>query len=151
MQAAKQVQSSSKEGNCFRRNDQNDVCLSTGTTPSCMEVTFNRFFPSKINDFAHWHENPRQIFAFFPLSPIFPIYPTKCHTAKNIYSDLLYLDFCQIFEEDIIRNEGSMKLAKPWFFQWVNYHFSKNDFQQTFLTPPIKFLFSKSQIFCKKW
>ena len=113
MQAAKQVQSSFKEGNCFRRNDQNDVCLSTGTTPSCMEVTFNRFFPSKINDFAHWHENPRQIFAFFPLSPIFPIYPTKCHTAKNIYSDLLYLDFCQIFEEDIIRNEGSMKLAKP--------------------------------------
>ena len=75
-----------------------------------MEVTFNRFFPSKINDFAHWHENPRQIFAFFLLSvQLFPFHPTKCHTAKIsiLQTDWLYLDFSrQIFA----------RWRKPWFF-----------------------------------
>ena len=112
MQAAKQVQSSSKEGNCFRRNDQNDVCLSTGTTPSCMEVTFNRFFPSKINDFAHWHENPRQIFAFFSaLSPTFPLSSNQMPHGQNIHFTDRLIGFIWIFHVKYLRDEENLDFS----------------------------------------
>ena len=116
---------------------------STGTTPSCMEVTFNRFFPSKINDFAHWHENPRQIFAFFSaLSPTFPLSSNQMPHGQNIH----FADWLALFGF-FTSNICAMK--KTLIFQWVNHHFSRQKNLQTFLTP-IKFLFSKSQIFCTK-
>ena len=81
---------------------------------------------------------------FFLLSvQLFPFHPTKCHTAKI---SILQTDWLALFGF-FTSNICAMK--KTLIFQWVNHHFSRQKNLQTFLTP-IKFLFSKSQIFCTK-
>ena len=80
---------------------------------------------------------------FSALSPTFPLSSNQMPHGQNIH----FADWLALFGF-FTSNICAMK--KTLIFQWVNHHFSRQKNLQTFLTP-IKFLFSKSQIFCTKF